>query len=54
MNSKSIIWMGMIVGSAVGSFIPSLWGAGLLSFSSIIFSGIGGIIGIWIGFKMSR
>ena len=54
MGPKSIIWMGMITGSAIGSFIPVLWGGNLFSFSSIIFTAIGGIIGIWLGFKISH
>ena len=54
MTSKSLIWLGMIIGSSIGGFIPALWGADLFSFSSIIFSGIGGILGIWLGFKLSR
>jgi uncharacterized membrane protein YeaQ/YmgE (transglycosylase-associated protein family) len=44
----------MVVGSFVGGFVPLLWGAGEFSFSSIIFSAIGGIVGIWAGFKISR
>jgi hypothetical protein len=51
---KSLIWVGMIVGSTVGAYIPELWGAGVFSFSSIFLSAVGGIAGILIGFKMSR
>jgi hypothetical protein len=54
MDSKKIIWFWMTVGLFVGSFIPMLWGAGEFSFSSIILSGVGGFLGIWIGFKLSR
>ncbi len=54
MESKSVIWIGMIVGSTAGSLIPLLWGAGMLSFSSIILSAAGAIVGIWLGFKMTH
>lgn len=54
MNSRSFIWFGLFVGSAIGSFIPELLGAGIFSFSSIMFSAIGGIAGIWLGFKLSQ
>ncbi len=54
MSSKSIIMFGMVVGSMIGSFIPAIWGGDLLSFSSIIFSTIGGLVGIYLGFKVSR
>jgi hypothetical protein len=54
MESKRIVWIFMTVGLFVGGFIPMLWGASEFSFSSIILSGVGGIAGIWIGFKLSR
>lgn len=54
MSSKSLIWIGVFVGSTIGSYIPTLWGAGFLSFSSVILSTIGGLIGIWGGFKLSQ
>jgi len=48
---KQFVWLGVFVGSAIGDLIPSLWGAGPLSFSSIIFSTIGGILGIYVAYK---
>ena len=44
----------MVVGSTIGSFIPALWGDGLLSMSSILLTGVGGIAGIWFGFKLTN
>ncbi len=54
MNSKSLIWIGMFIGSSIGSAIPSLWGADIFSFSSIIWGLVGGVVGVWIGFKISE
>jgi len=54
MNTKQMIWFGLVVGSTVGSFIPTLWGAGMLSFSSILLSAVGGIGGIWLAFKVTH
>jgi hypothetical protein len=56
MSRKTLIWIGMGVGSTVGSFIPALWGGGgaLISFPSIFLSTIGGILGIWGGWKASN
>ena len=50
---KQMVWMGMFIGSSIGGFIPSLWGAGIFSMSSIFFGGIGAIAGIWAGYKLS-
>jgi len=54
MQSTSLVWIGLAVGSTIGGFIPELWGASLFSFSSIWLSGLGGIVGIWAGFKLSQ
>jgi hypothetical protein len=54
MQTKSLIWLGLFIGSTIGSFIPLLWGADMFSFSSIILSGLGGIAGIYIFFKISQ
>ena len=54
MNSKSLIWIFMAIGSTAGSYIPSLWGAGFLSFSSIVLGAFGGAAGIWLGFKLNN
>ena len=53
MHTKPLVWIGLTVGSTVGSFIPSLWNAGIFSFSSILLGGVGGIIGILLGYKYS-
>lgn len=54
MNSKSIIWIFMAIGSAIGGYIPTLWGAGFLSISSVLLTALGGMLGIWLGFKLSN
>ena len=54
MNSRPLIWIGMFIGSTVGGFVPMLWGDSMLSISSIIFSTIGGVAGIILGFKLSH
>ena len=54
MNSKTFVWIGTIIGSTVGSYIPMLWGAEMFSISSLIFGSIGAILGIYIGFKLSK
>jgi len=50
---RAHIWLGVLIGSVIGGFIPDLWGAGLFSYSSVLFSGIGGLAGLWFGYKMS-
>jgi uncharacterized membrane protein YeaQ/YmgE (transglycosylase-associated protein family) len=51
---KKFIMLGMVVGSFVGSYIPLIWGDSAFSMSSILFGVVGGIIGIWAGFKIAE
>ncbi len=54
MDSKKIIWLLMFVGGTAGSYLPLLWGSSQFSFASIFGSALGGILGIWIGFKLTN
>jgi hypothetical protein len=54
MGRKSLVWIGMTVGSALGGYLRVLWGGDLFSFSSLILSGVGGILGIWLGDRFSE
>ncbi len=52
MNAKSLIWIGLTIGTFVGSSIPLLWGSDMLSISSVILGAVGGLAGIYFGFKL--
>ncbi len=54
MSPKRLIMMGMIIGSTIGSWLPTVWGAGWLSLSSVLGSVVGGLAGIWLGYRLSR
>ena len=54
MYMRSMVWIGIGVGSTIGGMIPSLWGANMLSISSIVFSGVGAMAGIWVGYELSH
>jgi len=50
-----MVWGGMIIGSTAGAYAPYLWGNySFFSFSSVIFTAVGGLIGIWIAWKLSN
>lgn len=46
--------IGMVIGSIAGGYIPVLFGAGIFSYYSLIGNAIGGIAGIYLGYKGSR
>jgi len=54
MNAKAMIWIGAIVGSTLGGLVPSLWHASMWSMSGLLFSTIGGVVGIWAGWKLAQ
>ena len=54
MERKKLIWIGILVGSFIGSYVPLLWGAGVFSFSSIILGGVGSVAGIYLGFRLGE
>jgi uncharacterized membrane protein YeaQ/YmgE (transglycosylase-associated protein family) len=54
MGPKMLIYLFLSVGSFVGGWIPTLWGASALGLASIIGAFIGGTLGIWAGFKLSQ
>ena len=51
---KLFIWLGVFVGGAIGGYLPTLWGASVFSFQSILLSAVGGIAGIWIGYTLGK
>ncbi|HEY6736127.1 MAG TPA: hypothetical protein VI322_00260 [Candidatus Saccharimonadia bacterium] len=52
MGDRKLYLLAGGLGSFAGAYVPSLWGAGEFSGSSILFSVIGGIAGIWLAYKL--
>jgi hypothetical protein len=54
MSTKTLIWIGLTIGSTAGSYIASLFDPNIFSMWGVIASAIGGLIGIWLGYKMGN
>ncbi len=54
MGSKRLVWFGLTVGSTLGGMVPALWHASMFSLWGIVFSTIGGILGIWAGWRIGN
>jgi hypothetical protein len=50
--NKSLIMFGMFFGSLVGGYVPVLFGSDAFSLSSVFWSAVGGILGIWGAYKL--
>jgi len=54
MSNKRMIWIGATIGSTLGGLVPNLWHAGMFSMSGIVFSTVGGVLGIWAAYQIGR
>jgi uncharacterized membrane protein YeaQ/YmgE (transglycosylase-associated protein family) len=48
------IGLGSFGGTVLGSYIPSIWGEDSLSLMGILFSIIGAVVGILLGYQLSH
>lgn len=52
--TKTFIWLGLIIGSTVGGFIPTLWGGDMLSGAGFGLSTVGALLGVLGGYKLGN
>ena len=52
--TKKFVWIGLFVGSTIGSMLPALWGGEMTSVSGLLLSLVGGIVGLYVGFRLGR
>jgi outer membrane lipoprotein SlyB len=52
--SKTLIWIGLFVGSTAGGYLPALFGGGSLSMWGVLGSVIGGVAGVLGGHKLGQ
>ena len=50
--TKKLILLFLFIGSLVGGYVPLLWGGSAFSGSAVLFSTLGGFLGIYIGYKI--
>ncbi len=52
MSQKSMFMLAMVLGSTIGGYLPSLLGADSFSMTSLFGSLVGGVLGIWLVYKL--
>lgn len=50
---KLMIWLGILIGSTVGGLLGALLDGGLGAWS-ILLSTVGGLAGVWAGYKIGK
>ena len=50
---RSVIGLCVLVGSFVGGYVPTLWGASSLGVESLLFGAVGGIAGVFVGARIA-
>jgi uncharacterized protein YcfJ len=54
MVNKTLIWIGVFIGSTIGSVLGAWVSHGdLMSWQSLVFTIVGGFAGIYAGYKLS-
>jgi hypothetical protein len=51
---KIAIYIGATIGGIIGGYLPTLWGAGLLDFSSIFWGSVGTIGGVAAAYYLAK
>jgi hypothetical protein len=54
MSTRSLYYLGAGIGGTIFSFIPALWGGSLLGGWSIFLTIPGGLLGIWVVYKIAH
>lgn len=54
MSTKTMIYIGASAGSLLGGYVPLLWGGESFSTAGLIFSAVGGFVGIYVAYKVSQ
>jgi hypothetical protein len=52
--TKKFVWIGLLVGSTLGNMLPVLWGGDAISISGFVSSIVGGIAGVWVGYRWGQ
>lgn len=53
MSSKGLVMLGLLIGSTVGGYLPTLFGASAFSLWSVFGSAVGGALGVYFFYKIS-
>ena len=51
---RGVIGMCATFGLLIGGFVPELWGASAWGVQSLLFSGVGGVAGVWAGARIAE
>lgn len=51
---RSVIGLCALVGSFVGGYVPTVWGASSLGVESLLFGAIGGVAGVVVGARIAN
>jgi hypothetical protein len=51
---RSLIGLCALLGSVVGGYLPTLWGASSLGVESLLFGGAGAVAGVLLGARIGE
>ncbi len=51
--TKTLVMAGLLIGSVIGGYVPSLLGAGFLSIWGVLGSALGAVLGLWLAYRFA-
>lgn len=51
--TKTLVMAGLVIGSLIGGYVPSLLGAGFLSIWGVLGSTLGALLGLWLAYRFA-
>ena len=51
---RSVIGLCATFGTFVGGYVPTLWGDSGFSLTSVVCAALGGLVGVWLGYRVSN
>lgn len=54
MTPKFWVLVGLTIGSLIGGYVPTFFGASFLSLWSLVGNTVGGIVGIYVAYQMVK
>jgi len=51
---RPVISLCAVFGTIAGGFVPAIWGDSGISLAGVFFAGLGGVLGVWLGVRLSE
>ena len=54
LERKTSLWLGLVLGTAIGALTPGLWSVAFFSYGTLLWSVIGAVVGLYVAHRLSQ